>query len=121
MNHPESGSKPIARRPRFRDDPLWVDATIVLVILLLFGLGAMVLMAYSHWRAMNRLADIATALPLGRGLGGAPPFAALGPGDAQVVSVGPGPIEQSNGRLLLGTRLRPDFLTRADVEVVVRA
>jgi len=59
-----------------------------------------VLMAYSHWRAMNRLADIATALPLGRGLGGAAPLAALGPGDAQVVSVGPGPIEQSNGRLL---------------------
>jgi len=66
----------------------------------LLGLAAMVLMAFSHWRAMNRLADIATAFPSGRGLGGGAPFAALGPGDAHVVSVGPGPAEQSNGRLL---------------------
>src|SRR5260221_11073026 len=64
------------------------------------GLAAMVLMAYSHWRAMSRLADIATAFPTGRGLGGSAPLAALGPGDAHVVSVGPGPAEQSNGRLL---------------------
>jgi tetratricopeptide (TPR) repeat protein len=66
----------------------------------LLGLTAMMLMAYSHWRAMNRLADIATAFPPSRGLGGATPLTALGPGDAEVVSVGPGPTEQSNGRLL---------------------
>jgi len=66
----------------------------------LLGLTAMMLMAYSHWRAMNRLADIATAFPSSRGLGGSAPLTALGPGDAEVVSVGPGPTEQSNGRLL---------------------
>lgn len=66
----------------------------------LLGLAAMMLMTYSHWRAMNRLADIATGFPLSRGLGGAAPLTALGPGDAEVVSVGPGPTEQSSGRLL---------------------
>jgi tetratricopeptide (TPR) repeat protein len=65
------------------------------------GLVSMLLMAFSHWRAMSRLADIATALPMSRaGLGSGASFAALGSGEPHVVALGPGTAEESSGRLL---------------------
>jgi len=67
--------------------------------IVVLGLAAMVLMGFSHWRAMSRLGDIATALPLSRRLEAGEPLAALGPGEA-LVSVGPGSVEETNGRLL---------------------
>lgn len=62
------------------------------------GFIAMLLMAYFQWRAVNRLAEISTALPALRPLGLAPALPALGPGNTQ-----PGAAdapEQSNQRLL---------------------
>ena len=62
------------------------------------GFLAMLLMSYSHWRAMNRLAEIASGFPANHGLGNGRSVAALGPGEGHVVTVGPA--EESNGRLL---------------------
>jgi tetratricopeptide (TPR) repeat protein len=59
------------------------------------GLLAVVLMAFSHWRALGRLADIARSLPA-RTL--APAAAAIGAGDTPLVTLGAA--EQSNERLL---------------------
>ena len=71
---------------------------IVAGIIAVLGLATMVLMALSHWRAMSRLGDIATVLPMSRRLEQGEPVAALGPGNGPVVSVSP--VDDSNGRLL---------------------
>ncbi len=74
---------------------------VMLIVAGLFaalGLLAMLFMAYFQWRTINRLAEIASALPLAHALGSGPPVAALGAGEAHLVSVGPP--EQSNQRLL---------------------
>ena len=63
-----------------------------------FGLLAMLSMAYFQWRTINRLAEIAAALPVARALGAGPPVATLAAGDGHVVTVGPA--EQSSQRLL---------------------
>ena len=62
------------------------------------GFLAMVLMAYSHWRTMNRFAEIATGLPVGRRLAPLNSLATLERGDSSVVAVAP--VEESSSRLL---------------------
>jgi tetratricopeptide (TPR) repeat protein len=62
------------------------------------GFAAMLLMAYSHWRAMNRLADIASGLPAGRPLGSQSALAALGGGESAVLALSPP--DQPGSRLL---------------------
>jgi tetratricopeptide (TPR) repeat protein len=62
------------------------------------GFLAMLAMAYFQWRTINRLAEISTSLPLAHTLGSGSPVAALGAGDAHLLSVGQP--EQSNQRLL---------------------
>jgi tetratricopeptide (TPR) repeat protein len=62
------------------------------------GFLAMLFMAYFQWRTINRLAEISTVLPLAHALSARPAVAALGAGDAHMVSVGPP--EQTNQRLL---------------------
>jgi len=62
------------------------------------GLVAMLLTAYLHWRAVQRLAEIPAALPLAHFLGPSRAVAALGPGEASLVPAGT--VEQSNARLL---------------------
>jgi len=64
------------------------------------GLGflAMLFMAYFQWRTINRLAEIAAALPAAHSLGTAPALATLGATDGHFLSAGPA--EQSNQRLL---------------------
>jgi tetratricopeptide (TPR) repeat protein len=62
------------------------------------GLLAMPFMAYFQRRTINRLAEISAALPVARALGAGSPVAALGAGNASVVTVGP--VEQSSQRLL---------------------
>ena len=74
---------------------------VMLIVAGLFaalGLLAMVFMAYFQWRTINRLAEISAALPVAHALGAGPPVAALGAGDAHLVTVGPP--EQSSQRLL---------------------
>ena len=74
---------------------------VMLIVAGLFaalGFLAMLFMAYFQWRTINRLAEISAALPVAHALGPGPPVAALGAGDAHVVTVGPA--EQSNQRLL---------------------
>jgi tetratricopeptide (TPR) repeat protein len=70
---------------------------VVAVSIAALGLLAMVLVAFSHWRTMNRFAEIATGLPAARG--GAPftVAGALGRGTSPVVSV---TADESNARLL---------------------
>jgi len=55
-------------------------------------------MAYFQWRTINRLAEITAALPMAHALGAGPQVAALGAGDARLVSMGTP--EQSSQRLL---------------------
>jgi hypothetical protein len=62
------------------------------------GFVAMVLMAWSHWRTMNRFAEIAVELPASRRLGPTNPRAALGHPETAVIAVGPA--EETNSRLL---------------------
>src|SRR5262249_11989634 len=62
------------------------------------GFLAMLLMAYFQWRTVSRLAEITAALPMARALSGPAPVAALGTGDAPLVSVNPA--ETLNARLL---------------------
>jgi tetratricopeptide (TPR) repeat protein len=74
---------------------------VVLIVAGLFaGLGfvAMLFMAYLQWRTINRLAEIAAALPVAHAFGPGPALAALGAGDARVFTAGPA--EQANQRLL---------------------
>ena len=74
---------------------------VMLVVAGLFaalGFLAMLFMAIFQWRTINRLAEIAAALPVAHALGAGPAFAALGAGDAHQVTVDPP--EQSNQRLL---------------------
>jgi len=61
------------------------------------GFIAMLLMAYFQWRTVHALAEVSAALPT-RALGPAPALAALGAGDAPLVTAGPAP--QANLRLL---------------------
>ena len=63
-----------------------------------FGFLAMLFMAYFQWRTINRLAEITAALPMAHALGAGPQVAALGAGDARLVSMGTP--EQSSQRLL---------------------
>ena len=63
-----------------------------------FGFLAMLFMAYFQWRTINRLAEITAALPMAHTLGAGTPVAALGAGDAQLLSIGS--LEQSSQRLL---------------------
>jgi tetratricopeptide (TPR) repeat protein len=62
------------------------------------GFLVVLCMAYFQWRAVNRLAEISAALPALRGLGVGHALAALGQGDASLLSAGPA--EQSSQRLL---------------------
>jgi len=62
------------------------------------GFIAMVLMAYFQWRAVNSLAEISSVLPAGRGFGPGSAMAALGSGEAHLITAGAA--EQSNLRLL---------------------
>jgi tetratricopeptide (TPR) repeat protein len=62
------------------------------------GFLAMLLMSFFQWRTVNRLAEISAALPAGLALGPAPTRGTLGPGESQLVTVGPA--EQSSLRLL---------------------
>lgn len=62
------------------------------------GFGAAVFIAYFHWRALSRLAEISAALPAVRGLPGIPTAPALGLGENQLF--GNSTAEQSNSRLL---------------------
>ena len=62
------------------------------------GFLAMLLMAYFQWRTVGRLAEITAALPMARALSAPGPVAALGTGDASLVSVSP--TETLNARLL---------------------
>jgi tetratricopeptide (TPR) repeat protein len=62
------------------------------------GFLAMLLMAFFQWRTIHGLAEISAALPATRALGPPPALAALGPGDAQLLSGGS--VEESNLRLL---------------------
>ena len=74
---------------------------VMLIVAGLFaalGFLAMLFMAYFQWRTINRLAEIASALPMVHALGAGPTVAALGVGDSHLVSVGLP--EQSNQRLL---------------------
>jgi tetratricopeptide (TPR) repeat protein len=61
------------------------------------GFIAMVLMGYFQWRTVHGLAEISAVLPSMRSFPSGPAIAALGPGDANLI---PGPVEQSNARLL---------------------
>jgi hypothetical protein len=63
-----------------------------------FGFLAMLFMSYFQWRTINRLAGIASTLPMAHALGAGPPVAALGIGDAQLASLGAP--EQAGQRLL---------------------
>ena len=63
-----------------------------------FGFLAMLFMAYFQWRTINRLAEITAALPMAHALGAGTQVAALGAGDARLVSMGTP--EQSSQRLL---------------------
>jgi len=76
------------------------NRAMLTVSLLVLGLGflAMLFMAYFQWRTINRLAEISAALPVAHALGAGSAVAALGPGDATVVTVGPA--QQSSQRLL---------------------
>ncbi len=62
------------------------------------GLLTILLMAYSHWRTLNRLAEIAGALPAGTAMRVGPALPALDSGERGLVAAGPA--EQSNLRLL---------------------
>ena len=62
------------------------------------GFLAMLFMAYFQWRTINRLAEIAAALPVAHALGAGPAAAALGAGDPHLLTAGSP--EQSNQRLL---------------------
>ena len=62
------------------------------------GFLAMLFMAYFQWRTINRLAEFAAALPIAHVLGAGAPVAALGAGDARLVSLGAP--DQSSQRLL---------------------
>src|SRR6266478_1832522 len=62
------------------------------------GLLTILLMAYSHWRTLNRLAEIAGAFPAGPALRVGPALPALDSGESRLVAAGPA--EQSNLRLL---------------------
>jgi tetratricopeptide (TPR) repeat protein len=77
------------------------NRTMVTVAIMVVALGfaAMLLMAYSHWRAMNRLGEIAAGLPAGRALGLMPP-SALGPGGSSVLTINP---PEASPNRLLGT------------------
>ncbi len=61
------------------------------------GFIAMLLMSFFQWRTVNRLAEIAAALPASL-LGAAPSRAAIGAGESHLVTVSPA--EQSSVRLL---------------------
>jgi tetratricopeptide (TPR) repeat protein len=61
------------------------------------GFLAMLLMSFFQWRTVNRLAEIAAALPASLALGSGPTRNALGSGE-HLVSIGPA--EQSSLRLL---------------------
>jgi tetratricopeptide (TPR) repeat protein len=71
---------------------------LVAGVFAVFGFLAMLFMSYFQWRTINRLAGIASALPMAHALGAGSPVAALGMGEAQLASLG-GP-EQSSLRLL---------------------
>ena len=75
------------------------------------GFLAMLLMAYFQWRTVNGLAELAASVPASRALGAGPALAALGPGDAHLMSSGPA--EQSNLRLL--GAMEPDSGARLGV------
>ena len=62
------------------------------------GLLAMLFMAYFQWRTINRLAEIAAALPVTHAWGPGPSVTALGAGEGHAVAIGPA--EQSNQRLV---------------------
>src|SRR5262249_27512306 len=62
------------------------------------GFVAMLLMAYFQWRTVHGLAEVSAAMPAGRALGQSPAVAALGTGEAHLLTVGPA--AQSNLRLL---------------------
>jgi tetratricopeptide (TPR) repeat protein len=62
------------------------------------GFIAMLLMSFFQWRTVNRLAEIAAALPASLALGQGPSRAASGSGESHLVTVGPA--EQSSVRLL---------------------
>src|SRR5206468_8290951 len=53
------------------------------------GFLAMLLMAFSHWRAMSRLAEIAAGLPAGPMVPAGSRLPALAPGDSRVLSLNP--------------------------------
>ena len=73
---------------------------LITVATVIAGLGflAMVLMVYSHWRTMNRFAEIASQLPASRALVPIGPAGMLPQGDPGVITVGPA--EESSSRLL---------------------
>jgi tetratricopeptide (TPR) repeat protein len=62
------------------------------------GFLTMLFMAYFQARGISRLTEDSAALPRARALGTGPPVAALGAGDARLVSIGSS--EQSSQRLL---------------------
>jgi tetratricopeptide (TPR) repeat protein len=74
---------------------------LVLIAVAVFAGICMVALFWTGWlqlRAMNRLAEVATALPSGHALGFHPAAGALGSGD--VTAALPGPAAQSSARLL---------------------
>jgi tetratricopeptide (TPR) repeat protein len=64
----------------------------------MLGFLAMLSMAYFHWRTINRLAEITVASPMAHALSARASVAALGTGNARLVSMGSP--EQSSQRLL---------------------
>ena len=63
-----------------------------------FGFLAMLFMSYFQWRTINRLAGIASTLPMAHALGAGSPVAALGMGEAPLAGLGSP--DQASQRLL---------------------
>ena len=71
---------------------------LVAGVFAILGFLALLFMAYSQWRTINRLAEITSALPSARGLGAGSPVTTLGAGDAPLLAAGAA--ELANQRLL---------------------
>jgi tetratricopeptide (TPR) repeat protein len=68
-------------------------------LLAAFGFLAMLFVAYSQWRTINRLAEFSAALPVADAPGAESAVGALGAGDAPLVAVDPA---QQTSQLLIG-------------------
>lgn len=96
----ESLEAALAERRSRELDAMQSSNRVMLIVAGTFaGVGflAMLLMVFFQWRAVNRLAEVATALPSARALGMGTPYGALGAGESVVTA---GPAERSNARLL---------------------